>query len=296
MCSQPVSWRFILSKEVPGTSSFAKTLAEYNDYSSPDCQMPMQSLDLTKVCNGDKNAKIKFSCISAQTDKIFNSVTTTLQEIIGGRTCFDSGNGGQLIITDFEIFVRPTMAEYMRSGWVISMVAAIDYTGSNGRRDDPNSLHYLGTQNKYELAIRSVGKVIEPYDLDKSFPVYGFGGIPRHMIDPSLLVSDTQSGVSHCFAINGNDACPAIGGVQGIVDTYKSTLPNIGLGGPTLFAPLLRKFKNYVEEMKEVSQYQILLILTDGDIHDMPETKELLVLMSYLPCSVIIVGVGNADF
>lgn len=42
--------------------------------------------------------------------------------------------------------------------------------------------------------------------------------------------------------------------------------------------------------------YEVLLLLTDGVIHDMPMTKELIVQASALPCSVIIVGVGNADF
>lgn len=42
--------------------------------------------------------------------------------------------------------------------------------------------------------------------------------------------------------------------------------------------------------------YEVLLLLTDGVIHDMPATKELIVKASALPCSVIIVGVGNADF
>ena len=43
-------------------------------------------------------------------------------------------------------------------------------------------------------------------------------------------------------------------------------------------------------------QYQILLLMTDGEIHDMPQTKELIVQMSELPCSIIIVGVGNEAF
>ena len=42
--------------------------------------------------------------------------------------------------------------------------------------------------------------------------------------------------------------------------------------------------------------YQILLLLTDGQIMDMPATKSALVDLSGLPCSIIIVGVGNADF
>jgi hypothetical protein len=47
----------------------------------------------------------------------------------------------------------------------------------------------------------NVGKVVEPYDSDRSFPVYGFGGIPRHM---------GQYKTNHCFAMNGNPTNPEI--------------------------------------------------------------------------------------
>lgn len=43
-------------------------------------------------------------------------------------------------------------------------------------------------------------------------------------------------------------------------------------------------------------QYYILLILTDGVVTDMADTREAIVRASHLPMSVIIVGVGNADF
>lgn len=39
-----------------------------------------------------------------------------------------------------------------------------------------------------------------------------------------------------------------------------------------------------------------MLLLTDGIINDMPETKRIIVKLSALPCSLIIVGVGNANF
>lgn len=39
-----------------------------------------------------------------------------------------------------------------------------------------------------------------------------------------------------------------------------------------------------------------MLILTDGEIHDMAQTIDSLVYASGLPLSVIIVGIGNADF
>lgn len=43
--------------------------------------------------------------------------------------------------------------------------------------------------------------------------------------------------------------------------------------------------------------YHILLILTDGEIHDMRETKDLIVECSDYPLSIIIIGIGSGtDF
>lgn len=42
--------------------------------------------------------------------------------------------------------------------------------------------------------------------------------------------------------------------------------------------------------------YHCLLILTDGDIHDMKETVDTIVELSKYPVSIIIIGVGNDDF
>ena len=39
--------------------------------------------------------------------------------------------------------------------------------------------------------------------------------------------------------------------------------------------------------------YHVMLILTDGEIHDMRETLDVIVEMSKYPVSIIIIGVGN---
>ena len=43
-------------------------------------------------------------------------------------------------------------------------------------------------------------------------------------------------------------------------------------------------------------QYNILLIITDGIISDLQKTIDQIVYGSELPLSIIIVGVGSADF
>ena len=66
------------------------------------------------------------------------------------------------------------------------------------------------------------------------------------------------------------------------------------MSGPTFFAPIIQQQLNIMEAHKsQQSTYSILLIVTDGDVHDMPMTKRLLVNASHLPLSVIIIGVGK---
>ena len=54
---------------------------------------------------------------------------------------------------------------------------------------------------------------------------------------------------------------------------------------------------NYdLKNRKKENHYYILLILTDGVVNDIQDTKDLIVEASYLPLSIVIVGIGNEDF
>lgn len=53
---------------------------------------------------------------------------------------------------------------------------------------------------------------------------------------------------------------------------YCRALTNVSFSGPTYFAPIIRQFVDiaYKAHMEAGgSTYQVLLILTDGEIHDM---------------------------
>lgn len=105
---------------------------------------------------------------------------------------------------NFEVKEKPSFVDYLRAGWEVSLTVAVDYTASNGEIRDPNSLHAMGPNNQYERAIFNVGPIVEPYDHDRLFPVFGFGGIPRHM---------GINSTNHCFAMNGNPQNPDIPGI-----------------------------------------------------------------------------------
>jgi hypothetical protein len=88
------------------------------------------------------------------------------------------------------------MMDYIRSGWMISLSAAIDFTASNGELSQKECLHYLDddpkTLNVYEHAIIQVGSILEPYDHDKSYPVFGFGAKPRYSIKTKGIQNLTE--------------------------------------------------------------------------------------------------------
>ncbi|XP_011083206.1 protein BONZAI 3 [Sesamum indicum] len=177
--------------------------------------------------------------------------------------------------------------DYISSGFELSFMVAVDFTASNGNPRSPDSLHYidpLGRLNAYQQAIMEVGEVIQFYDSDRRFPAWGFGGRAHN------------GSVSHCFNLNGS--LPEVEGVEGIMTAYTSALHNVTLAGPTLFGQVIKKAADIAGHSLSCHQakYYILLIITDGVVSDLQETINSVVRASDLPLSILIVGVGGADF
>jgi hypothetical protein len=190
---------------------------------------------------------------------------------------------GSVSITPMRRTVK-RFIDYIYSGMQIGMTAAIDFTASNGVVTNPTSLHYLYSPepNQYEQAIRSAGGIISYYDTDKRFPCYGFG---------ALYNGET----SHCFNLTLTNQ-REVDGIDGIMEAYKNAIKTVSLNGPTFFSPIIKKTIEDVKSDDKGNNYYILLIITDGQISDERETREAIIEASILPLSIIIVGVGTADF
>ena len=110
-----------------------------------------------------------------------------------------------ILLSNFVCEERATFLDYIFGGTEINVHVAIDFTLSNGDPNDPSSLHYIDPhtgKNQYLDALSACMSILENYDDDKNFPVYGFGGkIPG------------CKQVSHCFALNGNIFDPEVHGV-----------------------------------------------------------------------------------
>lgn len=196
---------------------------------------------------------------------------------------------GQLFVDGFVEKQLHSFLDYISSGFELNFMVAVDFTASNGNPRSPDSLHYInpsGRLNAYQQAIMDVGEVIQFYDSDRRFPAWGFGG------------KAFDGTISHCFNLNGSPTSFEVEGVDGIMHAYAGALHNVSLAGPTLFGQVINKAAEIAGQSLSYnrSKYFVLLIITDGVLTDLQETKDALVWASDLPLSVLIVGVGNADF
>uniref|UniRef100_A0A8B9CEG5 Copine 4 n=1 Tax=Anser brachyrhynchus TaxID=132585 RepID=A0A8B9CEG5_9AVES len=250
-------------------------------------------VSVNSLCSGDQDRRLK--CIVWDWDSngkhdFIGEFSSTFKEMRGameGRQvqweCINPKykakkknykNSGIVILNQCKIHKMHSFLDYIMGGCQIQFTVAIDFTASNGDPRNSCSLHYIHPYqpNEYLKALVAVGEICQDYDSDKMFPAFGFGA----RIPPEYKV-----------------------GIQGVVEAYQSCLPKLQLYGPTNIAPIIQKVAKSASEetnTKEASQYFILLILTDGVITDMADTREAIVHASHLPMSVIIVGVGNADF
>ncbi|KAA0721179.1 Copine-8 [Triplophysa tibetana] len=257
------------------------------------------------LCNGDCDRTIKVEVYDWDRDgshDFIGEFSTSYRELSRGQSQFNVYevinpkkkdkkkkylNSGTVTLLSFLIDTEVTFLDFIKGGTQINFTVAIDFTASNGNPAKPTSLHYMTPYqlNAYAMALKAVGEIIQDYDSDKMFPALGFG---------AKLPPDGR--VSHEFALNGNPQNPYCNGIDGVMEAYYQSLKSVQLYGPTNFSPVINHVARYAASVKDGSQYFILLIITDGVISDMAQTKESIVNAACLPMSIIIVGVGPAEF
>ncbi|KAJ1561570.1 Copine-8 [Cladochytrium tenue] len=221
----------------------------------------------------------------------------------GVRKMFYHGSG-TLRIDACAVVDEPQFLDFVAAGAQIDLAVAVDLTASNQYPHHPTSLHHFpelvgrrgsalgvpqpaaqeGSMNEYQRAIVGVGQILQEYDSDKIFPMYGFG-------------YEKPPGVRHRCGFFGRAF-----GVQGLLEMYHDTVcdPLLRLSGPTDFAPVIDQVSRDLEEKMRAEpsmlHYQVLLMVTDGLITDLDATLRSLTRAASLPLSIVVVGVGQEDF
>ena len=198
-------------------------------------------------------------------------------------------NNNFLFLYDYsELKENYSFLDYIQAGVRIGLSIGIDFTGSNGHPLDEGTLHSLKGEkpNDYERAINACGNIVAHYDYTQLFPVYGFGAI---------INNSPNKEASMCFNLNFEEN-PEIYTIDNIIKVYHECIEKekLTFSGPTEFSPIINSVISTIKNNK--LEYHILMILTDGVIDDLQETIDALVEASFEPLSIIIIGIGDADF
>eukprot|EP00300_Choanocystis_sp_HF-7_P023988 c25381_g1_i1.p1 GENE.c25381_g1_i1~~c25381_g1_i1.p1 ORF type:complete len:553 (+),score=122.76 c25381_g1_i1:34-1692(+) len=255
------------------------------------------SVSLTTLCNALVDEPIVIECYDWDSDgsrDFIGGLQTTTRSLIemnpanfaltNPKKKKNQGISGTLKILSSRLIVESTFLDYIVGGCEVSLNVAIDFTASNNPPQDPRSLHHISASgNAYESALWAVGSVLLPYDSDGLINMSGFG-------------AKINGVANHYFPIT-----PPTGvrGIEGVIGAYRNVLSvGVELWGPTNFAPTIREAARTASQMQtqQDQKYFVLLIVTDGVITDLDLTKTEIIRASVLPLSIVIVGVGNADF
>jgi len=142
------------------------------------------------------------------------------------------------------------------------------------------SMSIMNSMNPYQLVLSVAGQQLEKFDNDKLIPTWIFGHLRQHKEYPYVdEIHDPSHPGKTCYTI------------QQVLNAYEHAVHTRMLSGPTCFAPLIQK----AVELCQEKEYHILLIIGDGRIDDMDETKQALKQASKVPLSIIFVGVGDGS-
>ena len=283
------------------------------------------TINLNRLTLGKESTKIRFSIysyIDEFTSILYGHYDTSIKEIrpdpykerdlINDKARKEEIEQGQIKLTEFGVVEAASFVEYLKHGWIINSICAIDFTASNKGQHVFDKDNF----NDYEIAISEVGKILAPYCFKETFMGYGFGGKPTYHPDykgdalhaftltgkkKSVLVKDEKGntvkdarGKRKMMEVDD----PKIVGIEGLLDEYRKATTKTELWGPTFFQEVLHKVQHMMDSPQYLgsSIYHVLLFLTDGNIHDLRETIDAMVYASNYPISIIIVGIGDGDF
>ena len=188
------------------------------------------------------------------------------------------------IVISIEQFDKISLLKLKKDGLNINLSIAIDFTSSNGYPQYSDSLHYVGDGyiNNYEKSIRACADILSIYNKNDEYDVYGFG-------------ADLNGKFMRCFNIkkDNNDENDKIKGIENVIKEYKKTLHEVELSGGTYFAPVIKTINEKISKNNSKLKYNILLIISDGEVHDIQDIIDNLIESAQIPLSIVIIGVGG---
>ena len=174
-----------------------------------------------------------------------------------------------------------SLFDFFNSGIKLSCYISLDFSNGN------NPYINREIKNNFENIIKNISNIILNYTLNYSIFLYGLGG--------KLNIEDNFKEV---FNINKNEIDASINSIDKMLESFNNCTKDIIPDNKIYLSPLLDKVNNEINNLHEVKNYNILFILLKDNIYnnDIKSTIDAIIESSYLPLTIIIIGVGNSDF
>lgn len=175
--------------------------------------------------------------------------------------------------------------DYVYGGCEINLSVAIDFSASNQadmhRAEDQSN-------NKYLQVIKSAVTIMQYYNSTKKIAAYGFGAkvVPAHE-------------TCNSFALTGDIFNPEVDGITGLIQAYQKSLEQVQSDRPCHMSGMIDTVMKRAEgsHVNGTNQkYQVLMILTNGEVEDIRETINSSVRSNLQPMSIIVVVLNRDNY
>ena len=220
----------------------------------------------------DENHKLTLSSIVACKDSIF---TCPIRESAPNseKLIIKAENPNYLNMKSNNIY---TFFDFIKHGIKLKCYIAIDFT--------QGSDHGLKKEeNQYLQAIEGFGETL--FSFVRDYEVYGYGA----------KINETNE-IPGFFNLNFNDK--SLYELTEIEESYKECLKKISFCERVYLSPLIGNIKNLIAKNNELNIYNIFFLLISNPPlkEDYQKCIDLFISNSFLPLSVIVVGIGDKEF
>jgi hypothetical protein len=253
----------------------------------------------TKYMSTASHQVLEFACYAFRynhkSDVLLGKTTCTFTQLLNGSVSkFMLHAAGQskkehtyVELLKFERVPKvPSYFEAIKGGMKLHFTIAIDFSAKNGGPNDPSSLHFVhpNIQNPYAEALKDIAEAVCPYDSQNRVSLIGFGA----KVPPAFELSQS-------FPLNGNNANPYVRGVDNILSTYRRSSMNVLPYAPIDYSAIIHDVIKMakVARKNNTNVYFVVIVLSNGYIKQIEDTKNVIVQASELPISVLFSGISN---
>ena len=175
--------------------------------------------------------------------------------------------------------IQFTLFDYLKAGITFESYIGIDFTQGKEHIPDTES-------NQYLQAIAGIRQTL--FDFNRDFLVYGYG---------AKLIESNDNNNNDYFNLNLKENT-VLTGYTNIESAYKECIDKIKFCETNVLSPLITNIRKVIYNKYKPDTYSIffLLINSPPKIEDYQNTIDALIENSFLPLSVVVIGIGNNEF